>query len=341
MAALFDFPTTIEPSRKSVQTMFTRSASFVRKAWQRALYPIKPYWTANIYGFGKWIRRYGYYPPFLPLYIYTDHGPGENFPDPAPHELNSGAPVQFYHSPRKVEHWRSMSAVPCHTLYSPFVFARQAKRIGPDPCAKGSIYFVAHSTPSIDAQKSVERYHREFQALPGNYRPITVCLHIHDMRRGLDKEFIALGYRVESAGDSLDQGFTERFYRLVAEHRFALSDLFGSYGLYTTEMGIPFGLHGSVPEFNNKSDPNIESGAYTSYLEMPYYREVTRMFGSLPGEHPTSEQQQFAAHYLGLGQGISRLKMAKVLYSSLFKGVYRQLVGLLSHLLFRKSHEPH
>jgi len=321
--------------------MLDRIARFLRKAWQRALYPIKPYWTANIYGFGKWIRRYGYYPPGLPLYIYTDHGAGENFPDPAPHELASGAPVQLYHSHRKVERWRTMSTVPCYTLYSPFVFARRTMGIEPDPQAKGSIYFVAHSTPSIDTDKTAKRYHVELQALPSHYLPVTVCLHIHDMRRGLDKEFEALGYRVVSAGDSLDQAFTERFYRHLARHRYALSDLFGSYGLYATEMGLPFGLYGAEPDFYNKADPNVEAGRYMSYRSMPYYQQVTRLFAGLPGEQPTPEQREFAAFYLGTTHGVSRVQMARILYSSLCQGVSRRLFGLLgfNSSRQRKGHE--
>ena len=46
--------------------------------------PIKtknaPYWTSELYGFGKYIRQYGYYPEELPLMIFTDHG--------GPHAVN-------------------------------------------------------------------------------------------------------------------------------------------------------------------------------------------------------------------------------------------------------------
>lgn len=34
------------------------------------------YWTAEVYSFGKHIRNYAYYPSFLPLYCFTDHGAG-------------------------------------------------------------------------------------------------------------------------------------------------------------------------------------------------------------------------------------------------------------------------
>jgi hypothetical protein len=54
---------------------------------------MKKYWTSEIYGFGKWIRQYGFYPKLLPLCIYIDHGISLN-EQPAKHELESDAPSE-------------------------------------------------------------------------------------------------------------------------------------------------------------------------------------------------------------------------------------------------------
>lgn len=35
---------------------------------------LMPFWTAEVYGLGVQIRKYGYYPRCLPLCIDTDHG---------------------------------------------------------------------------------------------------------------------------------------------------------------------------------------------------------------------------------------------------------------------------
>lgn len=306
----------------------------VAKAWQRLMYPIKPYWTANIYGFGKWIRRYGYYPPGLPLCVYTDHGAGDNSELPSPQELNSSAPVQFYHSSRKVGKWRELSRKPCYVLYSPFVFARRSLGITYNARATGTVYFPAHSTPSIEENKSVDVYHQEISSLPERYRPVTICLHIHDVRKGIGELYSALGYSVVTAGDSLDQRFTERFYRILSEHKYAVSNVFGSYGLYATEMGVPFGLFGAEPEYENKRDPNIEQGAYRSYRHTPYYQRAVELFGQLPGEQVTQAQREFANHQLGLEAGVSRPKMALILYKSLLSWLVLKFA-----FAFRKNHQ--
>ena len=66
-----------------------------------------PYWTSEIYGFGKYIRKYGYYPSWLPLYIYTDHGVGRI--DPAIHELESSAPALLYVLDPRCNDWGRVS----------------------------------------------------------------------------------------------------------------------------------------------------------------------------------------------------------------------------------------
>jgi len=290
----------------------------LQKIAQRLIYPINPYWTANIYGFGKWIRRYGYYPPCLPLCIYTDHGPGDTGFSPYLHELHSSAPVQFYHTKSSVARWKNVSHKCCYTLYSPFVFARNTLGIERSNSARGTIFFVAHSTPSISDNKAVDAYHQELSALPERFRPITICLHIHDVIKGLDRKYHEHGYRVVTAGDSLDQRFTERFYRLLEQHEYALSNLFGSYGLYATEMGIPFGLYGTAPEYYNQGDSNIEKGEYKSYRNTPFYQRAIELFNHLPEDSVTPEQMEFARYHLGVNDGITRVEMARVLYKSFF-----------------------
>ena len=299
--------------------------NLVQKIAQRILYPINPYWTANIYGFGKWIRRYGYYPPCLPLCIYTDHGPGDKGISPYPHELEASAPVQFYHTKSAVDRWKEVSKKPCYTLYSPTVFARQTLGIERSASARGTIFFVAHSTPSVEEKKAIDAYHRELSVLPERFRPITICLHIHDVRKGLDRKYRELGYEVVTAGDSLDQRFTERFYRLLARYKYALSNLFGSYAHYATEMGVPFGLYGAGPEYYNLNDPNIEKGNYESYKKSPYYQRTNELFGRLPEDSVTPEQLEFARYHLGVNDGISRAEMACVLYKSLFVWVANRI----------------
>lgn len=287
----------------------------------RVLYPTKPYWTSSVYGFGKWIRRYGYYPPILPLCINTDHAPGEpayadNFP-----ESKSTAPFQLFHSPRRTVLWKKKFNKPAATLYSPFVFARKQMMIDKLPSAKGTIYFIAHTTEDISDDKKVETYINEANSMPEIYKPITICLHNHDVKKGIAERYTSAGFEVVSAGDPRCSEFTENFYKILQRHNFCVSNLMGSYALYAIEMNIPFGIYGMPPQYINHGDKNLPLGEHSKYEKEQYHSKGIKIFSGLPGVAVSDEQKKFAHYYLGLNDGLSRGSMAIVLYLTLIAWV--------------------
>lgn len=280
-----------------------------------------PFWTAEIYGFGRQISKYGYYPYFLPLCIYTDHGPG--YYDEIPiHELESGAPAQLYHSQHSVHLWKKAVSKNAYCLYSPFVFYRRNRKLSVSQSAKGTIAFPAHSTPSIDDVGGFGKYIEDLKNLPEQYHPITVCLHMHDIRKDLHMDFIRSGFNVVTAGNSLDQRFIQRFYEIVASHKYATSNVPGAYLYYCVEMGVPFFTYGERPSWVNRSDRNLASGVYdpfaAGYGKVAYdLFHLTNPEVELPNISP--QQTEFVESHMGIKDGISRTKMAFVLYGSLIR----------------------
>jgi hypothetical protein len=278
---------------------------------------IIPYWTADIYSFGKYIRAYGYFPKFLPLCVYTDHGPSSQ-DYPYEHELNSDAPCQFYHSPKSVKEWKKVSSKPCFVLYSPFVYYRRNNNINKSANATGTLAFPAHSTPSIDDISNVELYIKQLLDLPSEFQPVSVCLHMHDIKKDRHKLFLKHNIPIYTAGNTLDDRFVERFYDILKNFSFATSNIVGSYTYYAIEMGIPFFAFGNKQVFINRGDPNVTIGEYDPYKESPSYRTLYDMFNGLHTKI-TPEQRDLIETDLGLRDGISRIKMSYVLYVSFFK----------------------
>ena len=276
---------------------------------------MKRYWTSEIYGFGKWLRKYGFYPSFLPLCVDIDHGvPFDEYP--AKHELESDAPVFLSYWHVKTKKFKEKKIKQCYTLPSPFIFARRSLNIKQSEDARGSVFFLSHSTKQIISQKSVDEYHHELKDLPEIYKPLTICIHMHDVDRGLDREFKALGYKVTTAGNSSEKEFTEKFYQILSKHKYAISDAIGSHTFYAIEMGIPFGLYGEESIHINYGDPNVEMGQCTSYKELESYKKAVSLFSGLP-EKINQEQKEFVEEHLGLKYGLSRIKASFVLYNSL------------------------
>lgn len=273
-----------------------------------------PYPVSNIYGLGKYIKKYGFYPNRLPLCVYTDHGVALSETIP-PHELDNDAPYMLKHSPYLVKVFRNISKKPCFTMFSPFVFYRRKNKIIQSEDAEGTIIFPAHSTPEIDDLTDWEKYIGELNMLPPYFKPLTICLHATDIRKGIHKYFLQNGFKVKTAGNPCDTRFTERFYDILRHHKRALSNLMGSYGFYAVEMGIPFSLYGEGPHYYNHTDLNIESGHYISYLKSKRYQCAVNLFTGFQ-ERVTVKQKKFVEYELGLTEGTGRLKLSYVLYKS-------------------------
>jgi hypothetical protein len=312
---------TEESNEKELLVIDEQLRKFCDEIEHRFKFVPPPFWTAEIYGFGLQISGYGYYPYFLPLCVYTDHGPGyyNNIPE---HEIQSGAPVQLYHSPISVRQWNKVSTKEAHCLYSPVVFYRKQRKIERNINATGTIAFPAHSTPSIDDVGGYGKYIGNLKTLSEKYYPITICLHMHDIKKGLHLDFLRNGFKVVTAGNTSDQRFIARFYEIIARHKYATSNIPGSYLYYCVELGLPFFIYGEKPNYINKSDPNLAVGPYDPFA-WGYGKEVYDLF-RLDDPNATEpqiadRQREFVDRHLGLKDGISRGRMALVLYGTLAK----------------------
>ena len=187
--------------------------------------------------------------------------------------------------------------------------------------AKGTIVFPAHTTPSIDDISDVENYIQQLFELPEEFQPISVCLHMHDINKGRHHIFKKHKIPIYTAGSNLDDRFAERFYDIIKNFRYATSNMVGSYLYYCIEMGIPFSIYGNKQVFINQLDPNIPKGLYDPYAEFQRFRQVHDMFSGI-FTNISPAQKEYVEISLGLRDGISRGKMAWVLYSSFFKWVF-------------------
>lgn len=275
------------------------------------------YWPNEVYSFGRYIRKYAYYPSFFPLYCYTDHGAGYYVGEIAKHELENDAPCQFYHSPSAVERFKKSSNKPCYTMMSPFVICRRMNNIEKLENTQGTLAFPTHSTPEIDLTSDIENYIDELKKMPEEFKPISVCLHMHDINKGQHKLFMKHGFPVYTAGDVFDKRFAERFYNILKNFKYTTSNMIGSYTYYSVEMGIPFSIYGAQPLLTNNGDTNLEKGEYKFY-EQEEYQKLYKLFEGLSKEI-TPVQKKFVETHLGIYDGLSRCEMAKILYKAYFK----------------------
>lgn len=296
-----------------------------------------PFWTVRVYGTGRWLRRYGYYPIFLPLCVETDHAPGGRLTQLLKSELTTTAPAILYHLKENVELYRKERRLPCLTYYSPFIFYRRQKGVKQDDSATDILYFLAHGTAEIVDKKSIEAYMGELSAMRTDRVAVNLCAHHNEELNGSAQIYREAGYKVFCAGEPTDPNFIENFYRILEKHRFVASNHFGSYALYAVEMGIPFGLFGGKPEYHNKGDSNFELNSQIE-IDFPYMQQAESLFRNYSQNKPSELQIKFCEYYLGLDNSASRHKIALILYLSFFCYLLSMPSQFLSFLMRKTLH---
>jgi len=231
--------------------------------------------------------------------------------------LDTDAPVMFYHSQASVEIWKQFSRKPGYVLFSPFVFYRRHYNIQPLPTAQGTIVFVNHATADIDDVSDTQAYIDQLQDLPPKFQPISVCLHITDIKQGRHRIFMDNHIPVYTAGGNSEH-FAARFYNILRQFKYASSNLVNSSLFYAVEMGVPFFIYGNKPENINRGNQNLPLGRYDFYEGREYFQRLDRLFRNLDCEI-TAEKTGLIEQDLGIKEGLSRLKMATVLYSALLR----------------------
>ena len=293
-----------------------------------------PFFINEVYGLGYWLKDYAYYPKSWPLFTFMDHGMALS-DRVTPHEIENNAPLIFKFSPRTVALYRKASRKPVYTVVNPYIHYRRSRKITVSGAAKGTIFFVAHSTSDIDDLTDWEEYIRQLKQIPEQFHPIDVCLHPTDMDKGLDRIFEQHGYKVFTAGDLTSHLYTVNFYDILRNYRYSMSNILGSYFFYSVEMGIPFSFYGEEPKYFNKADHNIEKGNYTSYREFETFKKAKSLFS---GFHATisGEQAAFVKYELGIQDTISRGKACWLVYKALFLYALRNPRTFIYKYLLRK-----
>ena len=292
----------------------------------------------EMYGCGKVYRFYGFYPSLLPIYVMTQHGVSL-WDYPQSHDLNSPYPCMLVFSKRMQKAWKKVSSKPCYVIQNPFITYRRKYKIRQQKSARGTLFFFAHSTREIDIKLNIDRLMKQLKNLPDIYKPVSICFHFVDIQKGYYKPFIGKSFECYTAGHDSDPKFMERFYEILSKFRFAMSNGIGSYTFYSVEMGIPFSLYGERPIYYNRADTSFPLGGWDPTKK---YKQLTKFIAIFKGLYTeiSDKQRNLVRSELGIGDGIGRLKMAKLLYLSyisyslvLIKGIFYKIKLIIHYIL--------
>ena len=230
------------------------------------LYGLKPspwlFWTTELYSFGKCYRHWLGWPNWLPIPVYGDHGAdpeGELFD----HEINNKAKYHFcfYSGRYQAIISQRTNKIPLRVPHA-WVTYRKSMGIEKDVSAEGCLVFVPHSVHGIEVINvlsnvkeligDVEKYF--------DLKCIKLCIHMHDVRKGLHRDLRKLGLPLFTLGNSSSQLFVDRFYKLSRTFQAAASSSSASQLYYCVELGLDYYLLGSKPEYYNHGHSGIALG---------------------------------------------------------------------------------
>lgn len=275
-----------------------------------------PYSITEFYSTGRCLREYTGWPSYLPIYLYSQHGAGYRY-KVMPHEINNSAAGMLVFSNDGLMNYRRSSDKPCYLVTHPFVLYRKRSKIKQSVEAKGTLALPSHSSMDVIANYDIDKYVNDLNALPSEFQPVCVSLHISDIRRGQHLEYIKRGMPVYTAGHPQDIRYVERFYAILRNFKYTTSNHVGSYAYYSVEMGLPFSFYGGKAMFFNFGNKYLPKGN-VDLADTNVYGEAEDVFSGL--NMVISDRQRLFAHKaLGIGEGLSGLELYEV-----FKSAFRE-----------------
>lgn len=276
-------------------------------------------WTSEVYSFGKCFRQIARYPRLFPLYVYSDHGAGLHS-NLYPHELNNGCRVHFTWHPHKARRFNGAGKRLIRVEH-PWISYRRLKGLRRPDAASGTLVFFTHNVPGVKWEgNDGDEYFDQLRALPPEFHPIVLCLHMHDIRSGFYKTLRRHGFPIVTAGNTSADNFVDRFYELISKFSYASSQDWGSQTAYCVEFGIPYFFLGPLPRLLNLSHREMPLGLVDDYQDEDHrvYLDTARRLFSYPSVDICDEKRRFVEEVLGLDSGAGPAEVRRIIWGEFF-----------------------
>lgn len=275
----------------------------------------------NNYGFASILKQYAGYPLDKPIMGVIPHGVYTNDHYIYEGELDCILPKVLNYPAFRQSIWKKLAKKKTIIASaSPFLYAlklfKTAQLKQKKPERKGTLFFHSHSTASTISTFNKDLLLEKLLACPEEMKPITICLHWHDIQLGLHHFFKENGFDVVSAGHLLDENFFFRWLHLLSRHQYSLSNKLGGSLFYSVAAGVPYLLIDTEAICQQKAE--IEMGPIHKQSKACIKRNQLRIdkietLFSTFSKTISDEQIELVNYYLGK----ANFKSTKNLYKEL------------------------
>ena len=136
--------------------------------------------------------------------------------------------------------------------------------------AKGTLILPVHSTHHLTNNYDCDDFVGYLKDLPDKFKPITICLGWRDIQLKMHYQYIKHGFECTTAGHMYDKDFLFRLVKILAAHKFAITNDIGTSAFYSAAMDLPVILYRQEIETNpaksDQQDYLVQESKFMSYL---------------------------------------------------------------------------
>ncbi len=278
------------------------------------------FWTSENSSYGKCFREWLNWSEFLPIPFGSDHGV---------HLQRQLEPLEValasrYHLTwsewRKTQDSKGLNKTIVHVPH-PWIIYGLKRNVQKSKKAFGTLVFLPHSWPDAElVDFNIEAYIDELMQLPEKFKPLVLCLPMHDVRKGVHKDLARLNLPMVTLGNTSSPFFVDRFYDLVRNFQFGTSTSIGTQLFFCQKLGIDYFLLGDSPQIRSKDPQKV------NFIDEDLSIPISRAF-SLDNLDQRSPKSEIVNDALGLNVNGSAAR------SFLSKVMKRELIRLFPRLL--------
>ena len=296
-----------------------------RPFWEKGMAPWHA-WESERTGFGLGLRVGGFYPPFLPLFLKSDHYANPITEIRENEGVGNETGIYLTWNPVKA---RKMNKAGFETycIKHPWRYLHLPRY--PRTLGNGTLLFLPHSHDSFRSSFDWDKVKTELERIPERALPVTVCLGEQDIKRGLLEEVREnLGLPVVSAGELTSQLFPFRLWRLFRNYAFTAGFDDGSHAIYAIWSGRSHLLLGDGVFSSQKrvedgqwEESSIDEGFMRDYDVEEVAREMKQFLTSLRTfrTEPSQEEINLVEKWTNSNDSLSQSQLSGLLWRSILR----------------------
>jgi FkbM family methyltransferase len=166
--------------------------------------------------------------------------------------------------------------------------------------AKGTLILPVHSTHHLTNNYDINGFVKYLRGLSEKFEPITICLGWRDIQLKMHEQYLKQGFECTTAGHMYDKEFFFRLVKILAEHKFAITNDIGTSAFHAAAMDLPVILYRQKIETNPAISDQpaylVQEAKFSHYLPI-----VERFIETLinPDDQMVQHQKTIAQLILG------------------------------------------